>query len=112
MHNSILNIYIHKPDEGNKVTNGGHREVLLVFWTWARAQNHLEFGCKVLCDHYDPIDNIIVYYCVLRILLCIGLEQELKTIWSLVAESCVTTIILLTILILYLFDQWPLLSSY
>ena len=51
----ILNIYIHKPDEGNKVTNGGHREVLLVFWTWARAQNHLEFGCKVLFDHYHPI---------------------------------------------------------
>ena len=60
MHNSILNIYIHKPDEGNKVTNGGHREVLLVFWTRARAQNHLEFGCRVLCDHYHPINLIKV----------------------------------------------------
>ena len=30
--------------------------------------------------------------------LCFGLEQELKTIWSLVAESCLTIIILLTLL--------------
>ena len=54
MHYNILTIYIDKPDEGNKVTNGGHREVLLVFWTRAGAQNHLEFGCKVLFDHYHP----------------------------------------------------------
>ena len=42
------------------MTNGGHREVLLVFWTRARAQNHLEFGCRVLCDHYHPINPIKV----------------------------------------------------
>ena len=34
--------------------------------------------------------------------LCFGLEQELKTIWSLVAESCLTIIILLTLSRLYL----------
>ena len=34
--------------------------------------------------------------------LCFGLEQELKTTWSLVAESCVTIIILLTLSRLYL----------
>ena len=34
--------------------------------------------------------------------LCIGLEQELKTIWSLVAESCLTIIILFGLLRLYL----------
>ena len=60
MHHSILNIYIHKPDEGNKVTNGGHREVLLVYWTRTRAQNHLKFGCGVLFDHYHPIKPIKV----------------------------------------------------
>ena len=60
MQYNILTIYIDKPDEGNKVTNGGHREVLLVYWTRARAQNHFEFGCRVLFDHYHPINPIKV----------------------------------------------------
>ena len=34
--------------------------------------------------------------------LCFGLEQELKTTWSLVAESCFTIIILLNLSRLYL----------
>ena len=26
-----------------------------MYWTRARAQNHLEFGCRVLFDHCHPI---------------------------------------------------------
>ena len=66
MHYNILTIYVDKPDEGNKVTNGGHREVLLVYWTRASAQNHLEFGCRVLFDHYHPINPIKVIRLILR----------------------------------------------
>ena len=80
MHYNILTIYVDKPDEGNKVTNGGHREVLLVFWTWARAQNHLEFGCRVLFDHYHPINPIKVipeHLCPLSISSCGGVYHRI-----------------------------------
>ena len=80
MHYNILTIFIDKPDEGNKVTNGGHREVLLVYWTRARAQNHLEFGCRVLFDNYHPINPIKVipeHLCPLSISSCGGVYHRI-----------------------------------
>lgn len=80
MHYNILTIYVDKPDEGNKVTNGGHREVLLVYWTRASAQNHLEFGCRVLFDNYHPINPIKVipeHLCPLSISSCGGVYHRI-----------------------------------